>query len=125
MYLLLADLVVIIHLVFILYVLFGGLLVYKWKKLIWLHVCTLAWGFYIEITGSICPLTPLEIWLRVQAGVDPYSGGFISNYLVPLIYPADYDMNMQISGIMVLLVTNAIIYSLYFWWWRNRIRKNS
>ena len=115
MYLILADIIVVIHFVFIIFALFGGLLVFKWPKMIWPHLCALLWGFYIEVTGGLCPLTPLETGLRVQAGADPYAGGFISHYLVPLIYPAEYNINMQILGLMILFVTNAVIYSLLFW----------
>ena len=125
MYLLLADCVVVIHFIFILYALFGGLLLFRWRKLIWLHLCALVWGFYIEITATVCPLTPLEIWLRVQAGADPYAGGFISHYLVPLIYPEKYDLNMQVLGLIILFVTNTLIYSLFFCWRRKRVRKNN
>ena len=115
MYLILADFIVFLHFLFIVYVLFGGLLIYKWRKMIYPHMLALLWGFYIEITGSICPLTPLEVKLRVLGGVDPYEGGFISHYLVTLIYPQDYDINLRIVGTLILVSCNVVIYGLYYW----------
>ena len=114
MYLFLAEVVVLIHFLFILYALFGGLFAFKWKKAVWIHLCAMAWGFYIEITGSVCPLTPLEVWLRVEGGGKPYEGGFISQYIIPLIYPENYDLNFQVMAIIILFSVNAIIYGLVY-----------
>jgi hypothetical protein len=114
MYLLLADLVVIIHFLFILLVVFGGLLVIRWKKLIRLHLPVLGWGIFIELSGWICPLTPLETWFRRQAEVDIYQGGFISHYLVPIIYPPGLTSNTQWLLAAGLIVTNVVIYAYIF-----------
>jgi hypothetical protein len=109
-----ANLLVLAHLVFILFVGFGGLLVLRWKWLIWVHLPAAAWGALIEFGGWICPLTPLENSLRQIAGAKGYSGGFIEHYLLPLIYPADLTRELQmILGGGVLLI-NLLIYGLVF-----------
>lgn len=106
----LADLVVLLHLGFILFVLFGGLLVLRRRRLMWLHLPVVAWGAAIEFVGWICPLTPLENRLRAAAGEAGYSGGFIEHYLIPLIYPAGLTRELQwLLGAAVLLV-NAVVY---------------
>lgn len=114
MYLLLADFVVILHFLFIVAVVIGGLLVIKWRKLIWIHLPFLFWGIYIEFSGGICPLTPLEIWLRKQAGADIYQGGFISHYLVPVIYPSGLTSNIQWLIGAGLIVFNLAVYIYIF-----------
>ena len=86
--LLLADLVVILHLSFVLFVVFGGLLVLRWPRLAWVHLPAAAWGVAIEFTGGICPLTPLENWLREKAGEIGYADGFTEHYILPVLYPA-------------------------------------
>jgi hypothetical protein len=105
-YSLLADMVLLLHLLFILFVVFGGLLV-LWR--IWilpLHLLAFAWGALIEFNRWICPLTPLENHLRKLAGGNGYSGGFIDHYLVPLVYPDAFSESRQyIIGIM-LIITN-------------------
>lgn len=114
MYLLLADLLVLIHFLFIVFVLLGGILLLKWKKLIWLHLPALLWGIFIQFSGWICPLTPLEIQLRRLAGTDLYQGGFISHYLVPLIYPPGLTSDTQWLLGGILIAVNITIYSLLF-----------
>ena len=109
-YLLLADLVVLIHFLFVLFVFVGGFLVLKWHRLAWLHLPVLVWGAYIEFSHSICPLTPLEIGLRREAGVDPYQGGFIGHYLIPIIYPPGLTSADQFIVAWILLVVNALSY---------------
>ena len=108
--LLLADFVVLIHLGFVAFVLLGALLALKWHKLAFLHLPALAWGIYIEWTRTLCPLTPLEIWLRRQAGADAYDGGFISHYLVPILYPPGLTATHQQLIAAGLLLGNALIY---------------
>ncbi len=114
MYLLLADLVVLVHFLFVVFALLGGLLVLKRKKLIWLHLPALLWGIFIEFSGWICPLTPLEIQLRRLAGADLYQGGFISHYLVPLIYPPGLTPGTQWVLGGILITVNIAIYSWLF-----------
>lgn len=106
----LADLVVLLHLAFILFVLFGGLLVLRWRRLMWMHLPVVAWGAAIEFVGWVCPLTPLENRLRAAAGDAGYGGGFIEHYLIPLIYPADLTRELQWLLGAVVLVINAVVY---------------
>lgn len=107
-----ADLVLLLHVAFVLFVLAGGLLVLKWPRIVWAHVPAATWGAIVECTGWICPLTPLENGLRTLAGADPYDSDFIEQYLLTLLYPAVLTRNIQILlGIAVVLV-NAVVY----WW---------
>ena len=119
-YRLLADLVVVFHLAFVVFALFGGLLALKWKRIVWLHAPAVLWAAAIEFGGWICPLTPLEIWLREQGGAIGYRSGFIDHYILPLLYPASLTREMQVVlGVAVLAVNIAS----YAWLWR-RWRKN-
>lgn len=115
---LLADAVMVIHFVFILLVIFGGLLaVWRWR-LAWLHLPALAWGIWIQFTGRICPLTPLENRLRAMGGEAGYDGGFIDHYLLSLIYPDGLTRSLQLGLGIALVVFNALVYA---WaWWRRR-----
>ena len=110
-YRILADLVVILHLLFIVFVVAGGFLVLWRGWLILLHLPAAAWGAYIEFTGSYCPLTPLENHFSVLAGDKGYAGGFIEHYLLPVIYPAGLTPNTQtLLGVFVVAI-NVILYS--------------
>ncbi|CAJ94653.1 DUF2784 domain-containing protein [Cupriavidus necator] len=113
----LADLVVIVHGLFILFVVAGGLLVLRWPRVAWLHLPAAVWGVLIEWSGWICPLTPLENMLRRAAGQAGYSGGFVERYLLPLIYPAGLTPAVQLWLGAVVLVVNVVVYAL---WWRRR-----
>ncbi|TKB75187.1 MAG: DUF2784 domain-containing protein [Nitrospira sp.] len=115
MYPLLADLVLIVHLTFVAFVLCGGLLVLKWRRVAWLHLPTVAWGAVVEFTGWICPLTPLENWLRTQGGETSYRSDFIAQYLIPVLYPGDLTRNLQLLLGTVVVVLNAAV---YWWLWR-------
>lgn len=108
--LVLANIVVAIHFLFILFVVFGGLLVF-WKGwLAWVHLPVAVYGVLIEWVGWICPLTPLENHLRRQAGQDGYAGGFVEEYLLPFIYPEGFTRQVAIVlGALVLLV-NVVVY---------------
>jgi hypothetical protein len=107
-----ADLLVVLHLGFVLFVAAGGLAVLRWPRLAWAHVPVAFWGAMIEFAGWVCPLTPLENWLRLRAGEAGYAGGFVEHYLVPLIYPPGLTRGMQIAlGIAVVLV-NASAYTV-------------
>jgi hypothetical protein len=114
-----ADAVMLVHFCFIAFALLGSLLLLRWPRLIWLHVPALCWGLYIELSGDICPLTPLENHFRALAGQSTYYGGFITHYLGPVIYPAGLTRGWQYVAFTVLLVVNAIGYGLYL---RNRVR---
>ena len=121
-YHLLADLTLIAHLLFILFVAFGGLLVLVWRGVLWLHLPALVWGLLLELNGWLCPLTPLENWLRRQAGSSGYRQGFIEHYLVPLVYPAGLDRRAQLILAGLLLLANALIYG---WVYRLHRRRSA
>jgi hypothetical protein len=109
-----ADLLVIAHLLFVAFVMAGGLLLLRWPGLIWLHLPAVAWGAYIEFSGAICPLTPLENQLRLAAGQATYSGGFVDRYVLPVLYPENLTATIQQGlGLLVLLVNLAIYIGLY------------
>ena len=109
-YRLLADGVVILHLAFVLFVLFGGLLTLWWPRILWLHLSAAAWGATVEFGGWICPLTPLEQWLRLEAGQPTYSSDFIEHYILPVLYPATLTHDMQLGVGMLVVALNAAIY---------------
>ena len=112
MYPLLANLVLIVHLAFVVFVLCGGLLVLRWRWIAWLHLPAAVWGAVVEFTGWICPLTPLENWLREQDGEIPYSSDFIAQYLLPVLYPGDLT-----RGLQLLLGTGVVILNAVMYWW--------
>lgn len=113
-YIFLANFVVAIHFLFIAYVVFGGLLVF-WKPwLAWLHLPVAAYGVMIEWVGWVCPLTPLEKSLREQAGQPAYHGGFVEEYLLPLIYPEDFTRGIALVLGSAVLLVNVIIYGTWF-----------
>ncbi len=111
-YKLLADIVLLLHLAFITFVIFGGLLAIKNVNWAWLHVPAAVWAGLVEFAGWICPLTPLENWLCFRAGASTYQDSFIAYYLFPLIYPTELTRNVQIIlGTGVVLIS-LLIYSL-------------
>jgi hypothetical protein len=114
---LLADLVVLAHLAFIAFAALGGLLVLRWRWLAWLHLPAVLWGVGIELTGDVCPLTPLEKWLRASAGGSAYAGGFIDHYVLPLVYPPGLGREVQVLLAASLALANA---ALYLCIWRRR-----
>ena len=109
-YRLFADIVVIAHLGFVLFVVLGGLLVMRWRWVIWLHIPTAIWGILIEFAGWICPLTPLENYLQRQGGEMGYRGGFIEHYLVSVLYPDMLTRGLQIVLGLAALAVNLCIY---------------
>ena len=117
----LADATVALHLVFILFVIFGGLLVWRRVRWAYLHLPAVAWVVWLEFTGAICPLTPLENALRNRAGEAGYSGGFIDHYLLPVIYPAGLTPQVQVGLGVAVVVLNALVYG-GLWWRRRRSR---
>lgn len=109
---LLADAVLVLHGLFIAWAALGALAVWRWPRLLVLHLPALAWGVWIEISGGICPLTPLENSLRRAAGQSGYSGGFIDHYLGGLIYPAGLTREAQWVVAGVLLAINVVLYGV-------------
>jgi Protein of Unknown function (DUF2784) len=108
----LADLVLVVHLAFVVFVVLGGLLVLRWPRLAWLHVPAAIWGVLIEYTGWICPLTPLENSFRIQGGEAGYSDGFIQHYIQPLLYPAGLTSSTQVVLGSVALILNLTVYTV-------------
>ena len=108
----LADLVLVVHLAFVLFVVLGGLLVLRWPLVAWLHVPAAIWGVLIEYTGWICPLTPLENSLRMRGGEAGYSGGFIEHYIQPVLYPAGLTRSTQVVLGSVVLLLNLAAYGI-------------
>jgi hypothetical protein len=105
-----ADLVLLLHLAFILYATLGGLLVLRWPWSALLHLPAMSWGIWIEFSGGLCPLTFLENDLRRAAGEAGYAGGFVEHYLLPLIYPPGLERGDQFLLGGGLLVLNLLIY---------------
>ena len=120
LYRLLADLVVVAHLLFIIYALLGGLLGLwkRWSLLI--HVPAAAWIAIIEFQGWICPLTPLENRLRSAGGAAGYEGGFVEHYLIPVIYPPGLTRSMQFVLGGVAVAVNVAVYSFVLRRWKLR-----
>ncbi len=114
----LAGLLVIIHLGFILFAVLGGVLIMKWRWVIFLHIPAVVWAALIEFKGWICPLTPWENQLRQAAGEAGYTGGFIEHYLIPVIYPEKLTPEIQIILGIFVIVVNVAVYSwiLYYCW---------
>lgn len=109
---LLADAVLVVHGLFIVWAGFGAVAVWRWPKLALLHLPALAWAVWIELSGGICPLTPLENSLRRTAGQTGYSGGFIDHYVGGAIYPDGLTRETQWVIAGVLLTINAVLYGL-------------
>lgn len=117
---LLADGVLVLHLGFILFVVLGGALLPRWPWLLWLHLPAVVWAAFIELSGGICPLTPLENALRVAAGNRGYGEGFIEHYLTALIYPRGLTREIQTALGLGVVVLNGWFYGR--WWWKRRPR---
>jgi hypothetical protein len=116
-----ADAVLAAHLAFVLFVVFGGLLVLRMPRLAWLHLPAVAWAAFVELSGSICPLTPLEVALRRRTGEAGYGGDFIEHYLVALLYPAGLTRELQIALGAAALLINLVVY--FILWRRRSIRR--
>jgi hypothetical protein len=121
-YRLAADVVVLLHLAFVLFVVVGGLLVFRWRWVALLHLPAAVWGALIEFAGWICPLTPLENRLRRLGGEQGYPGGFVEHYILPVLYPADLNRGLQlILGALVVAVNLAV----YGWLVTTALRRGS
>ena len=110
-YRILSDLVVILHLLFIVFVVAGGVLALRRPWLALLHLPAAVWGGYIEFSGTSCPLTPLENHFSRLAGEEGYAGGFIEHYLLPVIYPAGLTADVQIGLGLFVVAINLVVYS--------------
>ena len=110
-YALLADGVLIGHFLFIVWVALGALAVNWRPALVFAHLPAIGWGVYVELSGRLCPLTPLEQQLRRAAGEQGYAGGFIDHYLVALIYPDGLTRSAQIAIGLGVLGLNIVAYT--------------
>jgi hypothetical protein len=116
----LAGLVVVLHAAFVAFVVLGGLVVLRRPRLAWFHLPAAAWGAFIEFSGWICPLTPLENALRMKGGEAGYSDGFIEHYLLPALYPAGLTRTTQwVLGSCVLILNVTTYWLLYRRWHRS------
>ena len=116
-YRVLADMVVLLHIAFVLFVVVGGFFVYRWPKLIYIHAPVAIYGAMIEFVGWVCPLTPLENHLRRLGGEAGYAGGFVEHYLLPILYPHTLTRNVQLALGVGVVASNALAYWLV---WRKR-----
>ena len=108
----LADAVLVTHAVFVAWVVFGVFAVWRWPRLAVLHLPALAWGIWIEASGRVCPLTPLEVSSRREAGQSGYTGGFIDHYVGGTLYPAGLTREAQWTAAGLLGLVNVVVYGL-------------
>ena len=117
-----ADAVVVLHLAFVAFVVLGGMLAWRNASFAWLHLPAAAWGAYAEWTASVCPLTPLENALRVQAGGAGYTGSFVEQYLMPILYPVGLTPAHQRWLGAIVVGVNLVVYAIA---WRNARRRRA
>ncbi len=115
-----ADCVLLLHLAFTLFAVLGGLLVLRRPSLLWLHLGAVFWGVVIELADWICPLTPLENFLRERGGEAGYAGGFIEHYVVRFLYPENLTIALRYLLGGGLIAVNLLIYGYIFWIRRRR-----
>lgn len=116
-YQLLADLVVLVHVAFVVFAVLGGFLAARWRRLVWIHLPAVIWAVIVEFFGWVCPLTPLENWLRRRGGQAGYPSDFIAHYILPVLYPEELNREVQITlGALVLLIN----LSVYTWIFRRK-----
>ena len=122
MYALLADAVVALHALFVAFVVAGAALLWRWPRLVWLHLPAALWGAAVELAGAVCPLTPLELHLRALAGGAGYGDGFVAHYLLPLLYPAGLTRPTQLALGLGVLALNGLLYAA---WLASRRRRGA
>jgi hypothetical protein len=105
---------VVVHLGFVMFVVLGGFLAWRWRLLIWAHAPVVLYGALIEFIGWTCPLTPLENHFRRLAGESGYQGGFIEHYLIPLLYPVHYTMDLRVTLGLLVVALNVVAYGVLF-----------
>ena len=122
-YLVMANFVVAFHLAFVLFVVFGGVLLIRWKRIVWIHAPSVFWGIGIELTGYICPLTPIENLFRELGGELGYCGDFLEEYILPILYPIGLTRGDQLVLGMFVFVLNVVFY-WYAFIYKKRIYSN-
>jgi Protein of Unknown function (DUF2784) len=106
-----ADLVLVAHFAFIILVVAGALVAFRFSWFAWIHIPAASWGAFVELTGRICPLTTLENFLRVHAGQEGYANSFVEQYIFPVIYPAGLTRQVQLLLAGMVVAVNVIIYA--------------
>lgn len=119
-YRILAELVLVMHFCFVLFVVFGGLLVLRWPSVLWLHLPAFIWGILVQCFFWACPFTPLENWFRRMGGESGYTGGFVEHYISAILY-ANVSRKFQAMLGLLLIGVNVLVYSVVF---IRRRRKN-
>ena len=109
---LLADVVVVVHALFIVFVVAGGLLALRWRWMAFVHLPVAVYGVVIELVGFTCPLTPLEKALRRRAGSAGYDGGFVEHYVIPLVYPGEFTSGVKIVLALLIVAVNVVVYTI-------------
>lgn len=109
----LADALVVVHVAFVAFVVLGGFLALRWRRVVWAHVPAAIWGVAVEYAGWVCPLTPLEQSLRIRAGESGYDAGFIEHYILPVLYPIGLTRPAQWVLGTIALSANLIAYGLF------------
>lgn len=117
---LIADGVLGIHFLFVAFALLGALLLIRWPWIVWGHLPTVAWAAWIEFSGNICPLTPLENALRIRGGGSGYAGDFVGHYILGLLYPDGLTRQVQIVLGALVVVINMVIYGYVFFWHKKK-----
>ena len=120
---LLADVVVVVHALFIVFVVAGGLLALRWRWIAFVHLPVAVYGVVIELVGFTCPLTPLEKALRRRAGSAGYDGGFVEHYVIPLVYPGEFTSGVKIVLAVLIVAVNVVVYTIV--WRRARSRPDT
>jgi len=119
----LADVVVLVHLGFIVFVALGGLLALRWRWMPWVHLPAIAWGALLEFCGFTCPLTPLEDWLRVRGGGTASQGDFVQRHVLPVVYPEALTREWQVTLGVLVCAVNVGVYA-FVWRWRRTARRD-
>lgn len=114
-YRILADLLIVMHLAFVVFAVLGGILLLRWRRCAWVHIPAFLWAAGVEFLGGVCPLTPLENWLRKRGGGSAYQGDFVERYILPILYPADLTREIQVMLGVFVLVVNILIYGWLAW----------
>ena len=116
----LADLILVAHLAFAIFTVLGGLLVIRWRSLLWLHLVSVSWGIVIQWANLTCPLTPLESYLREMGGEGGYRGGFIEHYVSMILYPENLTIELRYLLGIILIAVNLAVY-VYVIWRKRRV----